>query len=574
MCGITGIFGRETKESELKEMLEVTRRRGPEGIKTTAIQEGVVGHTLLAFVNEGNNPQPYVEGESVIVYNGEVYNWQELNNRHGLNANTDTATLLRGLKTKGIDFLKEADGQFAFIAQLSNSEGKLETIVARDKYGISPMSFGFDKSGRVIIGSTEETVVRGGVRSTEVRTVPAGSYGIINEKGLELNYWFQMPHISTDKQGNADIATLRKKAIKSVEARIPERQEILYTAMGGLDSQFITATVARKTNGNFGGAITVVPWDQKDPTNRTLGDYAGARANIEMLRKEGIEVKHHVVQMTPEYVESAIDRVMNVLGPDYFNVCCGLAEDLVATTAKKHGGKAIMTAGGPDEAGRSYKPMTLRHRDRLEEGWYGICDQFASSEGVRAGLVFGEHGLENRVPLAFLIEESQYIKPEQKLQVDNWGDERDPMTIKQREKLFFREMVRPYVPEKTMNIPKDTVHGASGTKPTLKYIADNCQEFQEQKTAFFEEMERKGWSEYTIPYGDKSPFGNGPAYCLWRWAKTHKQEFEAGARDRYGINGNYDYSQKLEDKVKRPLCHDHMLAPKLEGGQNAKQTSK
>jgi asparagine synthetase B (glutamine-hydrolysing) len=565
MCGITGIFGREVKESELKEMLNVASRRGPERADTKKVEGGVVGHTLLAFVNEGNNPQPHVDedGKSTIVYNGEVYNWQELNSKYNLKADTDTATLLKGLKSRGIDFLKETDSQFAFVAQVQNEAGKLETIMARDKWGISPLVFGKDQYGRTVVGSTPEAIVAGGVNPTQIKTLPAGSYGKINEDGsVKVEYWFQLPNIKVEDQKDANIKVLRAKAIASVESRIPEKTDILYTAMGGMDSQFITATIARKTKGAFGGAVTVVPWNQNDPTNKTLGDYKAARTTIEMLEKEGIKINHQVIQMTPEYIDSAIDRVMNVLGPDYFNVCCGLAEDLVATTVKELGGKAIATAGGPDEAGRSYKPMTLKHRNRLEEAWHGICDQFASSEGVRAGLVLGEHGLENRVPLAFLIEESQYIKPEQKLQVDSWGDEKDPFTIKQREKIFFRDIVRPYLPEFSVNTPKDTVHGATGTKPTIKYLAENDKEFQADKPRFFAEMERIGWDEYVIPYGDKSPFGNGPAYCLWRWAKTHKTEFEAGAKIRYyGKSGHVDYSSELADKIERPVCHDHMLLP-------------
>lgn len=564
MCGITGIFGRQAKESQLEAALKVAARRGPESSDTKALENGVVGHTLLAFVNEGNNPQPYVDGNSTMVYNGEVYNWKELNAKYNLGADTDTATLLRGLRTQGIDFLKETDSQFAFIAQIPDKTGALQTLVARDKWGISPLVYGINSQGQVAIASTPEAVVQAGVDPTQVKAIPAGTYGKVTPNGIDLKYWFQLPNTPVAQQEAADIEYLRKKSIESVETRIPEKTDILYTAMGGLDSQFITAAIARKTNGNFGGAVTVVPWDPKNPDNKTLGDYKSATAAVAHLAREGIKINHHVVQMTPEYVDSALDRVMNVLGPDYFNVCCGLAEDLVASTVKSLGGKAVMTAGGPDEAGRSYKPMTLRHKDRLEQGWYGICDQFASSEGVRAGLVLGEHGLENRVPLAFLIEESQKIRPEYKLQVDSWGNEQDPMTIKQREKIFWREIAKPYLPELSITTPKDTVHGATGTKPTLKYIAENCQEFQAEKDQFFQAMKRTGWDQYAIPSGDTNPNGNGPAYCLWRWAKTHSQEFEAGAEARYGgKQGNYDYSARLEDKIARPLCHDHLLASKV-----------
>jgi len=562
MCGIVGVFGKKADKSNLEEMLKIAERRGPEAIQTRTVENGILGHTLLSFVNEGNNPQPYVDNGATMVYNGEVYNWQELNLKYGLNADTDTATLLRGFRAHGAAFLREVDGQFAFIAQIPRN-GKVETVFARDEYGISPLCFGNDREGRVVLGSTEATLAAGGVDPTRIRSVPAGAQGRVEGSNVDVSYWTQLPVIDPKDQKDADIERLRQEAIASIERRIPTTQEKLYTAMGGMDSQFITATIARKTKGKFGGAITIVPWSRKDPTNKTLGDYSSARATVNMLRKEGINLQHRVVQMTPEYVDGSIDRVMDVLGPDYFNVSCGLAEDLVANTAKSLGGKAVMTAGGPDEAGRSYKPINLEHRDRLEEGWNGICDQFASSEGVRAGLVFGEHGLENRVPLAFLIRASQYIKPEQKLVVDSYGDRTNPATMKQREKIFFREMVKPYLPEETMNVPKDTVHGATGTKPVLEYLAETSAEFQGEKDRFYRQMNELGWKGYCIPSGDKSPFGDGPAYCLWRWAKTHKKEFETGPNARYGgEQGEYVYSPELEDKIARPLCYDHMFAAK------------
>jgi len=571
MCGITGLFEKPNdlktvRTNDLEGMLSVASRRGPEQTSSVEVNGGAVGHTLLAFVNQGNNPQPYKEDGSTIVYNGEVYNWRDLNQEYNLGAENDTQVLLRGIQKHGAEFLDEIDGQFAFIL---NKDG--ETMVGRDLYGISPLVFGKTLEGQLALASTPEALKQSGVQ--KVKTVPGGSYGMIKDGELELDYWHQLP--ADAEQLPASPVYVRERAKASVVARIPTEQQILFTAMGGIDSQFITATTARATNGNFGGAITVVPWDPKNPDDLTGGDYHEARATVEMLREEGININHHVVQLTPDYIKGAIYRVIKVLGPDYFNVACGLAEDLVATTAIKNGGKAIMTAGGPDESGRSYKPWTKMHKDCLEEGFYAIGDQFSSAEGVRAGLVFGEQGLENRVPLAHMIEDSLYIRPEDKQEVEDWGDGKDPFTIKMKDKIYWREAVSTELPEKSLSAPKATIHGASGSKPALQQVVREDNQYQTERQEFLLEAQKLGYE--TIVYGNmakldpNSLITEGQAYCLWKWKQLDPDEYYKGSDARYGSHesGVPRYSSDLQAKIDRPVCYDWMAAESVKLGEAA-----
>lgn len=557
MCGITGLFGNQAEQNTLDSMLEVAQRRGPEETTSVEVKGGLLGHTLLAFVNEGNNPQPLQEEGATMIYNGEVYNWKSLNHQYNLKAKNDTETLLRGFKQYGEEFLKQVDGQFAFIAQIEE-EGNIQTYVARDKYGISPLVFGNNKEGELVIASTPEAVKRARVQT--VKTVPAGTSGCVKGNDLDLSYWFELPKVSLENQRQKNPEDIVRKATQQVVTRIPEQTEILYTAMGGIDSQFVTTTVARNTSGNFGGAITVVPWDPNDPNNMTLGDYHEAKASVEILEDEGIKINHYVVQLDPGYIDSTLDRVLKVLGPDYFNACCGLAEDLVATTAKKYGGKAIMTAGGPDEAGRSYKPWTQMHRNDLESGFHAVCDQFASAEGVRAGLVFGEHGLENRVPLSHLIEDSQYWTADQKQQIEDWGDG-NPFSIQMKDKIAWRQGLEGLLPEKSLNKPKETIHGASGSKPAVYHVAKNDAQFQTEREEFIEDMKQYGWD--LLVHSDLNDLDSnnkiteGQLYVAWRWSKLEPEDFTRGLSGRYVRD---THSTSLTDKIAQPVCYDWLPA--------------
>ncbi|MBI4140512.1 asparagine synthetase B [Candidatus Woesearchaeota archaeon] len=561
MCGITAIIGEKNKP-DLERMLAVVARRGPEGRTTGETKHAQFGHALLGFVQEGENPQPFIDGNATFVWNGEIYNWKELNQKYQLGASTDTQTLLRGVRKKGKDFLLEIDGQYAFVADINGN-----IVVGRDLYGICPLAFGH-KNNAVYIASTTAALSKVGI--FEPKTVPGGTFGTVEGGDINLVPWKDISELVYTEKRELHAEEVLETAEKSVCDRITENQDVLFTTMGGIDSQFVSATVARATKGAYGGAITIVPWKQNDIFNMDSGDYFAAKATVEMLAQEGITLKHQVVQLDPSYVREAIDRVVGVLGPDYFNVCCGLAEDLVASTAKRLGGKAVMTAGGPDEAGWSYKPWALKYKNRLEEGFAVVSDQFTSSEGVRAGLVFGEHGLENRVPLAFLIEKFMSAPQHQKAIVSDWGDLKDPFSIKMKDKILWREAIKSKLPEYSLNQQKAMIHASTGAKEVLYEVARRDEIYLQERTNFINSAKNNGW-DYSIIFAPLSKLDQnnmiteGQLYCLYSWSRVAPEEFKAGSFARYGHkNGGIPrYSYSVCDKVKRPLCFDWMTLPEV-----------
>ncbi|MBD1584450.1 hypothetical protein [Pseudoalteromonas sp. S16_S37] len=567
MCGITGLFGKGSSLDTIKAMMAISARRGPEHTQITGIENGWLGHALLAFVAEGANPQPYEYQGQLLTWNGEIYNWQVLNERFDLQAENDTQVLLKGLVQMGDAFLHHIEGQFAYI--LISNEGSEPVIsVGRDRWGISPLVYGVNEADQLGIASTTESLSANGFRN--IKTVPAGCHGVFKNNDIQLQYWFKLNLNKSGVNKALCIEKVFEKAKRQVEIRIPDNSDILFTTMGGIDSQSVTVMTALATKGKFGGAVTVVPWDPQDPDNHTLGDYYEAKASIDMLASQGIKVPHYVAQLNPEYILSeyqgrnALDRVLSVLGPDFFNVCCGLAEDLVATIVRKNAGKAIMTAGGPDEAGWSYKPWSLRHKADLEYGFYAIGDQFASSEGVRAGLVFGEQGIENRVPFAHLIEDALQAPADQKHQITDWGDGIDPMSIEMKDKIFWRQAVGRMLPDRSMNKPKETIHGATGAKAAIHHIAMNDKAYQSERHTFIEQVMEFGWQGSIFADLNHLDVNNmlseGQLYCLWRWQKVNIEEFSKSGNERYG---NRFYSEQIDVKASRPLCYDWMTVEPL-----------
>ena len=551
-------------------MLEVAARRGPDGMSMRAVQGGLLGHAALRFVDVSFNEQPHMDTDgSCIVWNGELYNWAELNAMYDFGARNDTQTLLSGLRARGAAFLSELDGQFSFVAQLAMGTPHSQTLVGRDKWGICPLVFGLTPEGWLVIGSTCEVVQAAGVEV--VKTVPAGTLGSVLGTELTLQPWYRLPRRCAAACEDIDPNTVRELALARVRSRIPEQPSQLYTTLGGIDSQFVTASVARALGGAFGGAVSVVPWCgpwSVPESTEHGGDYPYAKATLALLEQEGVRVAHHVAVLTPAHVERCLDRLLKLLGPDLFHIACGLAEDRVAETVARLGGRTIMTAGGPDEAGRSYDRWTFLHRGLDEElAWHRLAEQFASSEGVRAGLVFGEHGVENRVPLAELIELATRISPAQKQHVYEEGDGLTVASLRMETKIFWRQALRGFLPELCLAARKEPIHGSTGALSALFDVLSRDCEYAGARAEFAWQAWTLGWNG--IVFGDlryldpSSVLTECQLYALYRWSLVEPRLFRHGAEQRYGAFVDYlprSVDEPLQ-RVDKPLCYDWQLGP-------------
>jgi asparagine synthetase B (glutamine-hydrolysing) len=559
MCGIAAILGEAPEPAVLAALLAVSARRGPEATRTWSRPGLMLVHAALRFVDVHDNDQPLTEADgSALIWNGEIYNWRELAARYGLGARNDTQTLLRGLQLQGAAFLTEIEGQFAFVAQRGG-----RTLVGRDKWGICPLVFGRLPAGGVAIASTSEALRVLGV--LDVKTVPAGMTGEVAAEELRLTPYFRVPRVAPEAQKPADPGEVLALVTARVHSRIPDDPGELFTTMGGIDSQSVTACVARALGGRYGGAVTIVPW-QPDGAAAWGGDYPYVTQTLAQLAAEGCAVTHHVAVLTPEFIEQNLDRLLRLLGPDMFNLICGLSEDLVAATVAAHGGRVIMTAGGPDEAGRSYDRWTLAHVDQDRElAWLRLCEQFSSSEGVRAGLVFGDRGLENRVPLADLIELAAHVVPEHKQRIHDPGDGLHVSTLRVEHKIFWRRALQGLLPDACLAAKKEPIFRSTGALHALFDVLGRDREYQYWRGQFAHYAFYLGWNAIvfsdlrTLDPSDR--IAECQLYALYRWNKLEPELFARGGPARYGAYE--EWVPRCEDepaqRVHKPLCYDWQL---------------
>lgn len=145
MCGISAIYGKDAgQESCMKTlvgMLSVLRHRGPDGWGYYISPEISLGQVRLSIVDLNTGDQPMVSDRSVIIFNGEIYNYIELRKEledAGMKFRTtcDTEVLLSAYEYYGEACFEKFNGQFAVLIW---DREKSELIVARDRFGVRPL---------------------------------------------------------------------------------------------------------------------------------------------------------------------------------------------------------------------------------------------------------------------------------------------------------------------------------------------------------------------------------------------------------------------------------------------------
>jgi asparagine synthase (glutamine-hydrolysing) len=161
MCGITGIF--ETREKTnisrdtLARMNDSQRHRGPdEG--NYHFEPGVgLGHRRLSIIDVATGQQPLCneDGSVIVVFNGEIYNFQELIPElvalgHVFRTRSDTEVIVHGWEAWGEACVERFRGMFAFALWDRNRE---TLFLARDRLGVKPLFYAYLPDGKFIFGS-------------------------------------------------------------------------------------------------------------------------------------------------------------------------------------------------------------------------------------------------------------------------------------------------------------------------------------------------------------------------------------------------------------------------------------
>lgn len=158
MCGICGFIGDAAERKPvLERMMRAIRHRGPDGSSVFLSGKAALGFQRLSIIDleQGMQPMSNETGSRVLVFNGEIYNYQELREdliqrKHQFKSCSDSEVLLHGYEEYGTGLLEKLRGMFSFAVW---DEEKEELFAARDFFGIKP--FYYTMTGNVLVFASE-----------------------------------------------------------------------------------------------------------------------------------------------------------------------------------------------------------------------------------------------------------------------------------------------------------------------------------------------------------------------------------------------------------------------------------
>ncbi len=167
MCGIAGAVGLSISDEKISRMLLTMERRGPDGGGSFRKDECLLLHRRLAIIDPEHGAQPmqlhYAREDYTIVYNGELYNTQELRNLliklgHSFLGHSDTEVVLHAYAQWDEGCLEKFNGIFAF-AVWEHKRRKL--FLARDRIGVKPLFYAPVDRG-ILFASELKTILASG----------------------------------------------------------------------------------------------------------------------------------------------------------------------------------------------------------------------------------------------------------------------------------------------------------------------------------------------------------------------------------------------------------------------------
>lgn len=382
MCGITGFLSFEQRFSEyhLRAMTDAVSHRGPDA--EGFFFDGTVGlgHRRLSILDlsaSANQPMHSADGQHVIVFNGEVYNFPEVAATYHITPRTtsDTEVILEAFAKHGIRSVDQLNGMFAF-AVYQKTERTL--WLCRDRLGIKPLfyfwdgtTFAFASELKSLLqlpipkkrneAAIPEFLHRGFVPAPHtifqhIYKLPPGHWLKVSATGLEQKcYWSLTDKITERPLADEQTATteLEKLLTESVRYQLISDVPIGAFLSGGIDSSLVSALAARQLS---------------QPLNTFSIGFAEAKKNEAPFARavaSHLKTNHHEFIVSQAEAKNLIETMLDIYDEPYAD-SSGLPTMLVSALARKHVG-VVLTGDGGDELFHGYGMYRWAHR--LAQPW-------------------------------------------------------------------------------------------------------------------------------------------------------------------------------------------------------------
>lgn len=358
MCGIVGIFQIKQQSGELRQkalkMSQKLRHRGPDWSGIYVGGSAILAHERLSIVDPQSGGQPLYtpDKKQVLAVNGEIYNHRQIRadyaNRYEFQTGSDCEVILALYREKGIRFLEELNGIFAFALY---DEERDEFLIARDPIGVIPLYIGKDSQGLIYVAS--ELKALEGFCDEYEPFLPGHYYW---SKEGKMTRWYTRDWMEYDavKNNASSVSELHDALEAAVQRQLMSDVPYGVLLSGGLDSSVISA-IAKKYS-----AKRIETDGQSSAWWPQLHSFAVGLKGAPDLAKarevaEHIGTVHHEINYT---IQEGLDAIRDVIyyieTYDVTTVRASTPMYLLARVIKSMGIKMVLSGEGADEVFGGY----------------------------------------------------------------------------------------------------------------------------------------------------------------------------------------------------------------------------
>ena len=401
MCGISGIIDNKANDRLpllIKKINDAMSHRGPDADAFWIEGGTALGHRRLSILDLSTAAnQPFIDASEryVMVFNGEIYNFNEIKAQLGgypFKTTGDTEVVIAAYAKWGPSFLQLLKGMFA-IAIWDRSERSL--FLARDRFGVKPLYYYHD-GGRLLFASEIRAILASGLAPRRLSKtalaeylqyqscmsphspvegifqLPAGSYAIFKEGELEQKVYWDLTGCRQDI-GTRDITAIHKKIkdllYAAIERRLVSDVPLGAFLSGGIDSSAVVAIMSQvsRTRTN---AFTIA-FEEKEYNELPYAEMVAKKFNV----------SHDKVLLRPadflDKLPDALDAMDSPSGD-------GLNTYVVSGAIRKSGITVALSGIGGDELFAGY-PMFRQFYDLSKRK--AVFDHTYAIRRIIAGLL-------------------------------------------------------------------------------------------------------------------------------------------------------------------------------------------
>lgn len=422
MCGIVSIFNIKQQTPELRkkalEMSKKIRHRGPDWSGIYCGKSAILCHERLSIVDPQSGKQPLFspDHKQVLAVNGEIYNHQairkEYADKYGFQTGSDCEVVLALYREKGINFLEDLNGIFAFALY---DEEKDDFLIARDPIGVIPLYIGHDKDGKVYCAS-ELKALEG--FCDEYEPFLPGHYYLGSEGKMKKWYKRDWEDYENVKDNGASVQDVHDALEAAVKRQLMSDVPYGVLLSGGLDSSVISAIAKKYAARRIESNSTQDAWWPQ------LHSFAVGLKGAPDLAKakevaDFIGTVHHEINYT---IQEGLDAVRDVIyfieTYDVTTVRASTPMYLLARVIKSMGIKMVLSGEGADEIFGGYLYFhKAPNAKAFHEETVRKLSKLYLYDCLRANKSLSAWGVEGRVP--FLDKEfldvAMRLNPEAKM---------------------------------------------------------------------------------------------------------------------------------------------------------------